>query len=296
MEAALWKIIWTQKIVHIVLFAALIVAIVVVFLFRDRLSKRPLIFKVIRYGILVVSFLYAGLYLKAQPTTTNIAIAISAAKDGNFPMELFLMEPFIFLSFAFIAISAVIWGRGAYCGWLCPYGAMLELLNSIAGKLKSPWINLKVPPSANRVLLKFKYVALAAIVGLAWYNFMLSEFLTEVEPFKTFVLKLNRQWYFVVYFIVLTLLSMIVYRAFCRYLCPLGAAISIPSILKNFLPVSKLKRRALCVSCKVCAKSCNSAAISAAGIINYAECMQCFDCQMIYHDTHRCTELMRKNK
>ncbi|QWR76359.1 4Fe-4S binding protein [Candidatus Magnetomonas plexicatena] len=292
MDTALWKIIWAQKTVHISLFAALIAAVVVVFLLKNRLSKKPAVFNIIRYGILTASFFYVGLYLKAQPTTTNIGIAISSAKDGNFPLELFLMEPFIFLSFAFIIVSSIIWGRGAYCGWLCPYGAMLELLNAVIGKR----VNLKVPQGVHKVLLKLKYAALAAIVGVAWYNFMLSEYLTEVEPFKTFVLKLNRQWYFVAYFFVLTILSLIVYRAFCRYLCPLGAAISVPAVLKKILPISRLKRRALCVSCKVCAKSCASAAISSTGVINYAECMHCFDCQMIYHDTHRCTELIGKKR
>ncbi len=293
MEASLWKFIWAQKTVEITFFVAAIAAVSVVFILRDYLTKRPAVFNIVRYLILAASFFYAGLYLKAQPTTTNIAIAISAAKDGTFPLELFLMEPFIFLSFVFIGISSIIWGRGAYCGWLCPYGAMLELLNSITRRI--PRLNLKVPGSVHKVLLKLKYIILAAILGVAWFNFMLSEFLTEVEPFKTFVLKLNRPWYFVAYFIVLTIASVIIYRAFCRYLCPLGAAISIPAFLK-FLTVSKLKRRTLCGSCRVCAKLCYSAAISSSGAINYSECMHCFDCQVLYWDQHKCTELIGKKK
>ena len=39
------------------------------------------------------------------------------------PLEwaLFLRDPLIFLFWCFIIITVFIWGRGLFCGWLCPY-------------------------------------------------------------------------------------------------------------------------------------------------------------------------------
>lgn len=293
-DTPLWVQIWAQKPFYIITFFLFLILIVLVMLFRDRLSQRKATLDMLKYGVFGISFVYVGLILKAQPTTTNIIIMVSALREKQFPVGLYLMEPFIFLSFIFIFLTLLAWGRGVFCGWLCPYGAMLELLNRIYHKLV-PKGRIELPEIINNKLIYLKYIIFLLILGVSFYSFMLSEYMTEVEPFRTFVLKLNREWYFVFYFMILTVGSMIIYRAFCRYLCPLGAALAIPSLIRR-VPLIKLNRYDFCTSCKICTRTCASRAITADGIIDSRECMNCLDCQVNYWDQDVCPVLIRRKK
>jgi NosR/NirI family nitrous oxide reductase transcriptional regulator len=294
MDTPLWVQIWEMKLVHIVVFAGFLILITLVMMFRDNLSKKKTSLDILKYSILAVSFIYAGLVLKAQPTTTNIIILINAMRELQFPVGLYLMEPFIFLSFIFMLITFIFWGRGVFCGWLCPYGAMLELLNKAYHKL-FPGGRLDLPEGVHSKLIYLKYIIFFLILGASFYSFMLSEYMTEVEPFRTFVLKLKREWYFVLYFMILTVGSMVIYRAFCRYLCPLGAALAIPSLFSR-LPLIKMKRYDFCSTCKICTRTCAPRAIMAEGIIDRRECMNCLDCQVNFWDEDVCPVLIKRKR
>ncbi len=294
MDTPLWVQIWNLKLMHIIVFAGFLILITLVMIFRDRLSKNRKSLDIIKYGILAVSFFYVGLLLKAQPTTTNIIIFINALRDLQFPIGLYMMEPFLFLSFIFILVTILLWGRGVFCGWLCPYGAMLELLNKIYIKL-FPKGRFELPERTNNKLIYIKYIVFLLILGASFYSFMLSEYMTEVEPFRTFVLKLNREWYFVLYFMILTIGSMVIFRSFCRYLCPLGAALAIPSLIKR-VPFIKLNRYDFCSTCKICKRTCSSRAIRPDGTIDSRECMECLDCQVNYWDKDVCPVLIKRKK
>ncbi len=294
MDTPLWVQIWEMKLTHIIVFASFLVSIISVMIFRDRLSRNKKALDIIKYSILAVSFVYVGLVLKAQPTTTNIIIFINALREFQFPIGLYMMEPFIFLSFIFILFTILLWGRGVFCGWLCPYGAMLELLNKICHKL-FPKGRFELPETINNKLIYLKYIIFLLILGASFYSFILSEYMTEVEPFRTFVLKLNREWYFVMYFMVLTVGSMVIFRSFCRYLCPLGAALAIPSLIRK-VPFMKLNRYDFCSTCKICTRTCASRAIMPDGTIDTRECMNCLDCQINYWDRDVCPVLIKRNK
>lgn len=292
-ELSLWKEIWAMNAHNIILFSLFLLTIFSIMLFRRMLSKNRKAVSILRNAVLLISFIYAGLILKAQPTTTNIVIILNSLKELQFPLGLFLLEPFIFLSFIFIGITMILWGRGVFCGWLCPYGAFLELLNKVYDKFFYLF-RVKVPTKLNRILIYSKYIIFIIIAGVSFYSFMLSEYLTEVEPFRTFVLKLKREWYFVTYFMALTLGSVLIYRAFCRYLCPLGAALAIPSFLRR-IPLIKIKRYEFCKTCKICGRSCRPGAI-VDGSIDLRECLECFDCQLNYWDQDICPVLIRQTK
>ncbi|MBI4687762.1 MAG: 4Fe-4S binding protein [Nitrospirae bacterium] len=291
-DASLWLPVWQQKALHIAAFSVFLLFIILLMLFMNRLTGRRRLFNALRYITLCISFVYVGLVLKAQPTTTNIVILLNALRDIEFPLStLYILEPYIFLSFIFILFTLIVWGRGVFCGWLCPYGAMLELLNKVYQKFSR--FRIALPEKVHWKMVYLKYAIFLVIAGVSFYNFMLSEYLTEVEPFRTFVLKLRREWYFVLYFAVITAASVIIYRAFCRYLCPLGAALALPSLLKR-MNITRVKFHDLCGTCKICGRDCSAQAIGKEGYIDSSECFYCMQCQLNFWDEDRCPVLIKQ--
>lgn len=294
LEVTPWIQIWQMKLSSIIVFSVFLLLLVVLMIFKDVLAKRRSTLKAVTYAILLFSFIYVGLTLKAQPTTTNIVILVNGIINGAFPLGLYIMEPYIFLSFLFLVATIILWGRGVFCGWLCPYGAMLELLNKLQARF-FPKLKIVLSAKIHWKLIYLKYLVFAIILGVSFYNFMLSEYIAEVETFKSFVLKLKRPWYFVLYFLIITAGSVAIYRAYCRYLCPLGAALSIPSFLK-FIPLVKMKRHNLCGKCTICGRECNYQAIAPDGSIMESECLDCLDCQVNFWNEEKCPALIRWKK
>ena len=108
------------------------------------------------------------------------------------------------------------------------------------------------------------------------------------------MLKFDRAWPFVLYAFVLLAMCLFVSRAYCRYLCPLGAALAIPARLRMF---EWLRRRAQCGSpCQQCAQSCPVQAIHPVGKINPNECIHCLRCQVNYYDDRLCPPLIERRK
>lgn len=166
METPLWVQMWEMKLAHVVVFSLFLILITLLMVFRDRVSKRKRTLDLLRYGILAVSFVYVGLIVKAQPTTTNVIILVHAMKDFQFPIQLYLMEPFIFMLFIFMSVTFIVWGRGVFCGWLCPYGAMLELINKLyRGLFKKG--SLSLPRRVHNKLIYLKYIILLVLLGVS---------------------------------------------------------------------------------------------------------------------------------
>jgi NosR/NirI family nitrous oxide reductase transcriptional regulator len=115
--------------------------------------------------------------------------------------------------------------------------------------------------------------------------------MAEVEPFKsTFLVGgvWHRAWPFVAYWGALVGLSLFIERPFCKYLCPLGAALAVPTTFRNF----GLLRKPECTSCTACGKGCTSLAIDKRGRIDQRECLLCLDCQVLYYDDQACPPLV----
>jgi NosR/NirI family nitrous oxide reductase transcriptional regulator len=118
--------------------------------------------------------------------------------------------------------------------------------------------------------------------------------LAEVEPFKTAVtLRFDREWPFVLYAAGLIVVSAFNRKFFCKYLCPLGAALSIPGRFRVF--DWWLRRRKECGRpCQTCAHDCEVRAIRPTGEINANECHYCLDCQVTYYSDRRCMPLIER--
>ena len=132
------------------------------------------------------------------------------------------------------------------------------------------------------------------LFGLSLYSVSTAEVAAEVEPFKTAItLKFLRDWPFVLYAGGLLVVGLFIERFYCRYLCPLGAALAIPARIAMFF--GWLKRHPECGSpCHRCAKECPVQCIHPDGHINPNECIWCMHCQDLYWDEHRCPSMIQR--
>ncbi len=283
----LWMEFWvTQKFKIAALLLMLLVLTVILF-FQDALVSRKALYLKVRGAFLISTFLFLGLYAGAQLSVLNVITFIHSLL-GGFKWELFLLNPLVFILWGFVAVALLFWGRGVYCGWLCPFGALQELTNLAARFFNIRQIN--VPWGLHERLWPIKYILFLAILAIS-LNWMGSAYLlAEVEPFKTaIILKFVREWQFVLYAVGLLVAGLFIERFYCRYLCPLGAALAIPARMRMF---EWLKRRRQCGrECRICASKCTVQAIHPMGNINPNECIYCLRCQMNYYDETTCRAL-----
>jgi NosR/NirI family nitrous oxide reductase transcriptional regulator len=260
-----------------------------IFFFQNWLVRRPRLFAWVRRGYLLFALVWLGWYANAQLSVVNVLTFINSLLTG-FSWEFFLTAPLIFILWAAVAVGLLFWGRGPFCGWLCPFGALQELTNNIAQWLKVPQV--KLPFGLHERLWPIKYMIFLGLFGLSLYSVSLAETYAEVEPFKTaIILKFARGWPFVVFALALLGAGLFIERFYCRYLCPLGAALAIPGRIRMF---EWLKRYPECGSpCQRCAKECPVQAIHPEGEINVNECIYCMHCQELYHDDHRCPHMIQ---
>ena len=288
----LWVKIWRYHAIDIAILALSLALLTLIFFFQDWLVKRPVLFGRLRMGFLLFSVLWLGFYAKAQLSVVNVFTFTNAVFTG-FRWEQFLLEPLIFMLWCATAVSLLFWGRGAFCGWLCPFGALQELLNHTARRLGVR--QYAVPFAWHERLWALKYILFLGLFGVSLGSIALAEQLAEVEPFKTVVLlRFMREWPFVLFALGLLTAGLFIERFYCRYLCVLGAALAIPGRGRMF---EWLKRRKQCgYECQLCAKNCMVQAIHPLGQINPNECLYCMHCQVIYWDDHTCPPLVMKRE
>ena len=289
-ETPLWQRIWDQRRLDVAILLAAIGALTVMFFFQDWLVRRPTLFTRVRIGYLAFTLFWLGWMIHAQPSVVNVLTFFNALISG-FKWDYFLMDPPLFILWCSIAAALLFWGRGPFCGWLCPFGALQELTNKAARRLKVPQIN--VPWAVHERLWPLKYMIFLGLFGVSIYSLSLGERLSEVEPFKTaIVLRFIRDWPFVIFAVALLIAGLFIERFFCRYLCPLGAALAIPGRLRMF---DWLKRYKECGNpCQRCAIECPVQAIRPEGQINVNECIYCMHCQVLYSHDHKCPVMIQR--
>ncbi len=187
-----------------------LIALFVVSFFLHRLKRKPQIKKYGRWAILLTGLVVLGFVLNKPFTLANVITLLS----GYWPD--WHNNLYWFLLLGGILTVTLIQGKNPYCSWFCPFGAAQELLGSLTGaKLYQP------RAIYNKLRWLQRTLSFAAIVlGLA----LRQPGAASYEPFGTlFDLKgSGPQW------LLLALIlfgSLIVYRPFCNYLCPLDPVV-----------------------------------------------------------------------
>ena len=289
---ALWVSVWRNKVFQITVLVISLVMLFTVIILQDYLDKHPRFLRLFRKAFLIYTVFFIGWYTLGQLSIVNVFTFIFAA-TGDFKWDTFLLDPIMFILWGFVAMTMLLWGRGIFCGWLCPFGAIQELINETARKFKVKQYEL--PFAVHERLWAVKYLILLGLFAISLESMSEAERYAEVEPFKTVImLKFQREWGYVLYAAILLSMSIFTNKVYCRYICPLGAALAIPSKFRLF---DWLKRRKECGSqCQVCAQECEIQAIHPTGEINANECHWCLDCQVTYHDEQKCPPLLKRYK
>lgn len=289
---SIWQLVWKERQFRIGVLVFALVFLTSVLLFQDWLVQHPRLLIWVRDGYLVFTVIFIGWYALAQLSVINVLTFVHALMQ-DFRWETFLIDPLMFILWGFVAVTLLLWGRGVYCGWLCPFGALQELINQIARKFDiRQW---EFPEVVHERLWALKYVVLLLLFGLSLQSLSVAERYAEIEPFKTAItLRFQREWGYLFYALVLLGVSAVNRKFYCKYICPLGAALAVPARQRLF---DWLRRRKDCGKpCQICANECEVRAINATGEINGNECHYCLDCQVTYWNDRKCPPQAQRRK
>ncbi len=289
-DVPLWVSAWERKPGAIGMVAVMMFMVAAAFFAQEWFVRRPKLWAWSRVGFLTTTLFALGWWANGQLSVVQVVAFFHSLLNG-FRWETFLIEPVIFMLWCFVALGLLFWGRGVYCGWLCPFGALQELLNEAAKRLGIRQI--EVPFHIQERLWAIKYTLFMAILGLSFYSMDYALKLAEAEPFKTVIsMRFDRAWPFVLFALLVLAAGLFIERFYCRYLCPLGAALAIPAKNKLF---DWLHRRPQCGrECRFCETECTVGAIDTLGRINPNECVLCLRCQVILNDDKQCVVLKRR--
>ena len=291
-DDATWRGTWQSRKRELLILLGGLALLAGALAWQKRLVREGRQFVWFRRLFLLFTIGFIGYYAQGQLSIVNVTGAIQALLAGR-SLEFFLFDPMTVVLWAFVLVSLFIWGRGTFCGWLCPFGALQELTGKLGQWLRLPqW---KIKPRLDGRLKWLKYVLLAAIFASSLFSSQITDKLVELEPFKTAItLNFVRAWPFVAYAVGLLLLSSVSYKFFCRYLCPFGAALALLGRVRLF---SWIARRKQCgTPCQTCRHRCEYHAIAPSGKVDYTECFQCMDCVVIYASDEKCSPLMLEIK
>lgn len=284
-----WLIAWRDRLPDLAIIAGAFLLLSVVLARPRWMSVSAPRLARFRVAFLAFTLGFLGWYAQGQLSIVQITGAIKSLSAGQ-GLKSFLYDPVSLLVIAFTLITFVLWGRGTFCGWLCPFGALQEFAAMLGRRLGIR--SRRLPRALATALSRGRYLILGGLVACAAFAPTLAEKLVEIEPFKTSItVGFDRSWPFVAYALGLLLLGAVYYKFFCRFLCPLGAAMTLGGKLRllDWLP-----RRTECGKpCQTCRHRCEYDAIDRSnGKILYDDCFQCLDCVGIYHDERRCAPLI----
>ncbi|MCI4677590.1 4Fe-4S binding protein [Rhodoblastus acidophilus] len=284
--------IWESRIRDIAILGAALIVLAVALARQHFLVRSPRNFKIFRLAFLAFTLVFIGWIAQAQLSIVWLFGLIKAIKgEGSFVF--FLWDPPTLMVTIFALVALFVWGRGTFCGWLCPFGALQEFAGELARLLRLRQFGL--PQRYERLSRIPKFLVLAVILVTAVFFTNQAEKVAEVEPFKTSItLIFMRSAPFVLYAVALLIAGMFHYKFFCRYLCPLGATLAALSFVRRW---KWIPRRKECgAPCQMCRVKCRYGAIERSGEIVYSECFQCMDCVVIHDSPTKCVPLVLERK
>lgn len=177
----------------------------------------------------------------------------------------------------FILIITILLGR-VFCGWICAFGAFNDIISLLSQKFLK--IKFRMSKKLDRILKNVKYMFLLFIVIYIWT--MGSKLAQSASPWEAFAQLTNFKEAISQCIIGVILLgfiaigSVFIERFFCKYLCPLGAVLSLSSkyrLLKISKPADK------CGKCRKCTNSCPmSIKLYDTNMVDSTECINCLNC------------------
>ena len=288
-----WQSEWAKQDYSILFLFFLLSLLSLILSFQKHLSKNKKVHNYIRLGFLTITLVWIGWVAQAQLSIVNI-ISYAQALFQSKGYTQFLFEPLMCMIFIYTLMSLILLGRGVFCGWLCPFGALQEIVFKFGRLLRLPLLN--IPFWLNERLWVIKYLILMVLICTLIVGHDFSYKLIEIEPFKTAITSyFDRSLPYVMYVSILIIIGLFSERFFCRFMCPLGAVLS---FLGRFHILEMIPRRPQCGSpCHLCENSCPVQAIAPTGKINMNECFQCLDCEVEYYNDSRCPPLIfEKNR
>jgi hypothetical protein len=279
-----WHSIWRDRWIELAILIGALSVLVWALCEPSWLISHPERVMWFRRGYLLFTLWFVGWYAQGQLSIVNLTALVQAIMAGR-GLGFFMYDPMTVLLWAFVVVTFWVWGRGTFCGWLCPFGALQELVSQVAQRLGV--LRWRVPQRWDDQFKKLKYLVLAVLLISAAVSVTWTDRLVEVEPFKTSItLTFVRAWPFVAWALGMVLLSTWVYKGYCRYLCPLGAGMALLGKLRRS---DWIARRAECGQpCQRCRSDCAYQAIDKQGRVDYDECFQCLDCVVIYESDTLC--------
>ena len=223
----------------------------------------------LKYAALVAAVVYLGFAKSFLISIVNVFGVI----DWNLPIVKYNITWYVFAIFT--VASTVLWGR-FYCGRICAFGALTQLMDAVLPDRLRYDVPLRIEQRAAWI----KYGLLGSVVLYFVATREMSVY-RYVEPFWMFGLaESTGMW---IGLGALLVASVFVRNMYCRFLCPVGAALGIISNLTVF----RIKRWSECNTCKICEKTCQWGAIQGPKIVK-TECVRCDDCERLYLDQQKC--------
>jgi polyferredoxin len=247
----------------LLLFTAYAVLVLVSFYFRRRSLW-------LKYATLVATIGYMGVYKSQLVSIVNVYGLLTL----NLPIFSYSLGWYLFAGFTLAA--TVLWGR-LYCGRMCAFGAVTQIIDRVFPRRWRIQIPLAVERKANYI----KYGILAGILGYFFATHDLLAF-KYVEPFWMFTGGVGTLPLWIAVGVLLTA-SVFVSNLYCRFLCPVGAFLGIVSNLTVF----RIKRWSECRTCRICEKTCEWGAIVGPRIVK-SECVRCDECERVYANEAKC--------
>ncbi len=251
------------------------------------ISERKLWYPRIPYiTCLIAAVIVCGFVLGKSPNPMEGTVKVFKSMVGLYPSIINKVFAFIF----FIVLAIV--GNKLICGWVCPFGALQELLYSLPllrkmKQWKAPfWLTNTIRAGLFCVTLLFLFGIVGGRKGFVIYHCL--------NPFNLFDFDFDH-WAILVTVIASLIPAFFVYRPFCQLICPFGFV----SWIAEQVSLTRVKiDHEKCTNCGLCIQACPTQAAKdkVSNKLLSADCFSCARCLNVCpHDAIRYGSVFSKS-